>query len=204
MSTEGENVSNRLYATLGPACGVVCSAGLFVLPQHELKPAHLAAFALLLPFVAYLYSLLRKAEGDTGWLSQTAFAAATAGITLKLASIAPEIAITRAHLADGTPLHDGLQGIADAATVLSLYPLGIMAAAVCAVGLRTHVLPRWLSAVAGITAVALIINGSFLDVNNVPALLLFLLWILLTGSSLLRRAWRKPAQLTNREVAAAT
>lgn len=197
-------MSNRLYATLGPACGVVCSAGLFALPQHELKPIHLAAFVLLLPFVAYLCGLLREAEGDAGWLSQTALAAGIAGITLKLASITPEIAITRAHIVDGTSLHNGLQGIADAATVVCLYPLGVMVAAVCAVGLRTGALPRWLSVSAGLTAVALIVNGSFLDVNNVPALLLFLLWTLLTGIALLRRAWRQPEQLTALDAATAT
>ena len=42
------------------------------------------------------------------------------------------------------------------------------------------------------TAVALVVNGGFLGGNSVPALLLFLLWTLLTSVHLLRRTWRKP------------
>jgi hypothetical protein len=193
----------RPFARLGPACGVLSSGALFVLPQHELKPVHVAAFVLLLPFLAYLCSLLRAAEGPSGWLGETALAAGIVGITLKLASVTPEIAITNNHITDGTALHSGLQGIADAATVLCLYPLGVMVAAVCAVGLRTRTIPLWLSIFAGVTAVALFVNGSFLDASNVPALLVFLIWTLLAGIVLLRRAWREPAALQTLSSAAA-
>ena len=85
--------------------------------------AGVAALALFLPFLAYLCALLRQAEGEHGWLAPTALAAGVAGITIKLASGAPEIAAN--HLANGT-LHNALQDIANVATVTSMYPLALL------------------------------------------------------------------------------
>jgi hypothetical protein len=66
---------------------------------------------------------------------------------------------------------------------------------VAVVALRTRVLPRWIGAFAALTAVALVINGGFVFASFVPALLLFLLWTLVTGAVLLRRSWSGSAQL---------
>jgi hypothetical protein len=131
-------VTTRLFARLGPACGLLSSVSLFVLPQHHLKPLHLAAFVLFLPFLAYLCNLLRGTSEEAGWLAQTAFATGVAGITLKLASITPEIAINRYQIAAGTTLHSGLQGIADAATEVALFPLGFMLVALAVVAVRSR------------------------------------------------------------------
>jgi hypothetical protein len=147
------------------------------------------ALVLALPFLAYLCSLLRAAEGDGGWLSIAALVAGVSGVLLKLASHAPELAIHQDRLTKGTSLYNALDHTAGAATILSLYPLALFCAAVAAVALRERVLPRWVGVFAAVTAVALAVNGGFLFAGFVPALLLFLLWTLVTSVILLRRAW---------------
>ena len=157
--------------------------------------AGVVALTLALPFVAYIGMLLRDAEAEHGWVAATAVAAGIAGITLKLASGAPELALHRAHVPDGTLLHKAVEEIAGGLTVLSLYPLAVFCAATAFVALRTRVLPRWLGAGAGLTAAALAVNGGFLGTSTVPGLLLFALWTLLASIHLLRNAGREPAHV---------
>jgi hypothetical protein len=188
-------VTNRMLPRLGAACGALFAVPLFAASGHSghVHIAALAAFALFLPFLAYLCSLLREAEGENGWLSTTAFAAGLTGITIKLLSAAPEIA--NRHVTSGTPLHKALQDIADAATGISLYPLAVMFAAVTILTFRTRVLPRWLGFGAAAVAIALAVMGSFIGRNAGPALILFVLWTLVTSVVLFRRTWREPTQV---------
>jgi hypothetical protein len=51
-----------------------------------------------------------------------------------------------------------------------------------------RVLPRWLGIFAAATVVALAVNAGFVYASFVPALLLFLLWTLVTSIVLLRRS----------------
>jgi hypothetical protein len=194
---------------LGAACGAVFAVVLFVAAGNGsgdyLAPraiAGLAALVLFIPFLAYLCSTLREAEQATGWLAQTAFAAGLAGITTKIVSTFPELALHRAHIADGTALHRFGQALADGATVISLYPLAVCCAATAAVAFRTAVLPRWLGAFAALTACALAVNGAFLEADFVPALLLFIAWTLVTSLYLVRRAGRTPARAPRMEAVA--
>jgi hypothetical protein len=200
-------VTTRMLPRLGAACGIIFPVGLVASAhRHSLWAAALLSIAFFLPFLAYLCSLLRRAEGEQGWLAQAAFAAGLAGITLKLGSIAPEIAIRRLHLADGSSLHSGLQGIADSGTDVCLYPLGLMLGAIALATIHSRVLPRWLSYGAGLTAVALVANGSYNLYKHsgaIPAFLLFLLWTLAAGVALFRRTWREPAQVERAQTAAA-
>jgi hypothetical protein len=53
--------------------------------------------------------------------------------------------------------------------VIALYPLAIACAAIAAAALRTAALPRWLAAGAALTALALAVNGTFLEASFVPA-----------------------------------
>jgi hypothetical protein len=176
-------------------CGAIFAIGLFV-ANGDGSAAYSAsryavagiAIVLFLPFLASLISVLRQAEGDRGWLTTTAAAAGVVGIALKLSSAAPEIAIHRAHVADGTQLNTALQGIADAVTAASLYPLGLLLAAVAIVAIRTAVLPRWLAVFAAVTAAALVVNAAFASAGSVPALVLFLIWTLATSVVLFRRS----------------
>jgi len=204
MSSQGGTMTTHPpFARLGAACGIIFSVALFIASGQNLKAVGLAAIVLFLPFLAYLTTVLSQAEGEHGWLARCAFAAGLAGIILKLSSVIPEVVIHYDHVANGTPLHNTLQGIADATTVVCLYPLGIMLAAVCAVSLTTRALPRWLGYFAGINAAALIVNGSFLNASNVPALLLFVIWTFTAGIVLFLRAHKVAAAITNPQPAAA-
>ena len=118
-------MTTRMLPRLGAGCGAVFSVALFAAhgngnPGYARTVVGLFALAFFLPFLAYLCSLLREAEGENGWLATTAFAAGLTGITIKLMSGAPEIAYR--HVADRTPAHRALEGIAEGATVT--YDLG--------------------------------------------------------------------------------
>jgi hypothetical protein len=188
---------------LGAASGAVFAIVLFVAAGngsgHFSAPravAALMAITLALPFVGYVSRLLREAEGPNGWLAPAALAAGIVGIGLKLISVVPELAIHRQHIAEGTQLHKALQAMADGATLLCLYPLAVFCAATAIVALQTRVLPRWLGVGAAVTAVALVVNGSFLNASFVPALLLFILWTLAASVYLVRRSTHELTQLS--------
>lgn len=194
---------------LGAACGAVFAIVLTVAAGNGNQSfsgpravAGIAAITLALPFIAYLCSVLRGAEGADGWLVSTALAAGITGIVLKLGSGAPELAMYKAHLSAGTQLNTAINAIGDGATVICLYPLAVFCAATAIVAFRTRALPRWLAAGAAVTAAALAINGAVLGSDSVPALLLFLLWTLFASVYLLRRTWRKPAPVPAAEAVA--
>jgi len=188
-------MTRPMLPRLGAACGIVFPIALFLAvgDSSHFAPwrAVVATWALVLalPFLAYLWSLLRAAEGEAGWLSTLALVAGVSGVLLKLASHAPELAIHREGIAKGTQLYKALDNTAGAATLVSLYPLAVCCAAVAVIALRARVLPYWLGIFAAITAVALAVNAGFVYAGFVPAFLLFLLWTLVTGFVLLRHSW---------------
>jgi len=123
---------NTLIAPrLGAASGIVFAVVLFAGSGHS-SPGQvvreLAAVVIFLPFLAYLCSVLREAEGPRGWLTMTAFAAGLAGITIKLLTGMPVIALQ--HVPSGTPLHRALDDMSSASTVISLYPFAVMLASI--------------------------------------------------------------------------
>ncbi len=196
---------------LGAGCGAVFAIVLFAASgsgSHAfLAPravAGSAAIVLAIPSIVYVCSILRTAEEGTGWLSGTALAAGVSGIALKLASEFPALALHRAHVPDGTRLHKVFEEMSGGATVLSLYPLAVFCAATAIVVLRSGVLPRWLGVGAALTAAALAVNGCFLEANFVPALLLFMLWVLLASVHLLRASGRTRATVAETRATVAT
>src|SRR6476659_9263335 len=177
---------------LGAACGALFAVVLVIAAGNGSEAystpravAGLAALALFLPFLGALVSLLRPG----GWLATAALAGGLTGITLKLASVVPELAIHRAHA--GGALHRLGVSLGDSGTVIALYPLAILCAATALIALRTRVLPRWLGVWAAVTAAALAVNGAFLQTGNVPALLLFIDWTLAASLYLLRAPVRR-------------
>src|SRR3989440_6537040 len=186
-------MTSPMQQRLGAACGIVFPIAMFLAVGNGNNFAPWRAVAatwalvLALPFLAYLYSLLRAAEGEGGWLSTVALVAGVSGILLKLESHAPALAIHRDGIQKGTQLYKALDNSAGAATLMSLYPLAICCAAIAVIALRERVLPRWLGMFAAVTAVALAVNAGFLYASFVPALLLFLLWTFVTSIVLLRR-----------------
>jgi hypothetical protein len=147
--------------------------------------AELVPMLLFFPFLAYLWSVLRDAEGPGGWLSATALATGVAAVTIKLASAGPAVAARQDGLSPA--LHDALQQVNDVSFIVTMLPLGVCMGAVAAIVLRTHVLPAWLGWMAAVLAPLLIANGLALNSQEGPAFLLFLLWILLAAIVLLRR-----------------
>jgi hypothetical protein len=203
-------MSKPVLPRLAAACGIVFPIALFIANGNgsgDYSPFRVVAgtwaLVLFLPFISYLANVLRSAEGTDGWLSSCVFAAGLCGITLKIGSDAPALALHHAALAHGTLLYKALDEMSAGATVISLYPLAICSAAVAIVGFRTGILPRWLSGGAGFTAVGLAVNGGFLYAGFVPALLLFLLWTLVTGIVLFRRTGAAHSARTRARTAAA-
>ena len=49
----------------------------------------LIGLLLFIPFLGYLWSVLREAEGPRGWLATTALGAGLVDVTIKLGSMAP-------------------------------------------------------------------------------------------------------------------
>jgi hypothetical protein len=194
-------MNRPLLPRLAAACGVVFPIAMFLAVGNgnSFAPwravASTWALVLFLPFLAYLCGLLRTAARDDGWLPTLALVAGASGVLLKLVSHAPELAIHQDHIAKGTPLYKALDHTAGAATTLCLYPLAIYAAAVAIIVLREQVLPRWVGVFAVLTAAALVVNGAFVFAGFVPALLLFLLWTLVTAIVVLRRTWVASTQV---------
>src|SRR6476620_10150303 len=116
-------MSRPMLPRLGAACGIVFPIAMFLavgdgshFPTWRAVAATWA-LVLALPFLAYLWSLIRAAEGAGGWLATLALVAGASGILLKLTSHAPELAIHRGGIAKGTELYKALDNSAGAATL---------------------------------------------------------------------------------------
>jgi hypothetical protein len=174
----------RIVPRVGAACGAVFVVLLFGLSSAGSDSTivfvgELIGLLLFIPFLGYLCSVLREAEGPGGWLAATAFGAGLVNIAIKLGSIAPGNAADR--FADGTATHQALDVMNSTAFIATMLPLSVLTAAAAVVIVRTRVLPHWLGWLAAITAPLLLVNGMFLDAEFGPAFLLFLLWVLLTS-----------------------
>ena len=202
-------MSTRTFPRLGAASGAAFAVVLFAGSGHS-SPGEVVrevvAVLLFLPFLAYLCSLLREAEGPHGWLTTTAFSAGVVGVSIKLVTGMPVIALQ--HIAAGTPLHKAVDNMATASTDISLYPLAVMLGAIATLTLRTNVLPRWLGFGAIVAATALAIYavyGTFnINLNIGPALGLWVLWTLLTSIVLFRKARGERARRTQTSPATAS
>ena len=139
----------------------------------------LLGLLLFIPFLGYLWSVLRDAEGPGGWLATTAFGAGLVDVTIKLGSLAPGKVAD--DFGDATPVHKALEDMNSVAFIVTMLPLGVLMAAVAAIALKTRILPLWLGWLAAVTAPLLLVNGMFLDAEFGPAFLLFLLWTLLAS-----------------------
>jgi hypothetical protein len=195
MSTKEQTMNDQQTPSrLGAACGIAFPVALFTASGHHAYPLGLIAIILFAPFAAYLHSLLRRSEGADGWLSTAALGAGLIGITVKIVSVVPELA--KSQTTKSSTLYTTLDHMAGMATVISLWPLALMLAIIALLTLRNHALPRPLGYFAALTAIALAVNGSFLHADFVPALLLFLLWTLVTSIVLLRNTRRVPATVS--------
>lgn len=185
-------MQERIWPRLGAVSGLLYVVLLFGAPslplgEEALVVAEMAGLLFFIPFLGYLFSVLRRAEGEGGWLSATAFGAGLLALTIKLGNAAPSYAAR--DLEEG-PLHTALHTMNSVAFVLSMLPLGVLVAAVAILVLKTRVLPMWLGWVSAATAPVLLVNGTFFESEFVPAFLLFALWMVLTSTVLTLRASR--------------
>jgi hypothetical protein len=189
---KGEMVmSERLWQRLGAVCGILYVVLLFG-PSSTGSDAQivivleLISLLLFIPFLGYLWSVLRQAESEGGWLSATVFGAGLVNITIKLGSIGPGLAAQQAGL--NPQLHAALDKMNSVAYIATMLPLSVLMAAAAIVILRTRALPRWLGWMAALIAPTLLVNGMFLDAEFGPAFLLFLLWTAIASVVLVLRA----------------
>jgi hypothetical protein len=185
----------RIMPRLGAASGALFVVLLFG-PSSSGSDAtivlvlELLGLLLFIPFLGYLWSVFREAEGPGGWLATTAFGAGLVDVTLKLGSLPPGSVAD--DFGDATPIHKALEDMNNVAFIATMLPLGVLMAAVAVITLKTRVLPRWLGWLAAVTAPLLLVNGMFLDAEFGPAFLLFLLWTLLASVVLTVRPQADP------------
>jgi hypothetical protein len=177
-------MQEQILPRLGAASGALSVVLLFGLSSTGSDSQIVVALELLglllfIPFLGFLWSVLRDAEGPGGWLSATAFGAGLVGVTMKLASIAPGWAAR--DFGDATAIHKALERVNETAFIAQMLPDGVMLAAIALLTLKTSALPSWLGWLAAVTAPLLLVNGMFLDADFGPAFLLFLLWMLLAS-----------------------
>ena len=139
----------------------------------------LVGLLFFIPFLGYLWSVLREAEGPGGWLATTAFGAGLVDVTIKLGSLAPGKAAD--NFGDATATHKALEDMNSVAFIATMLPLSVLMAATAIVILKTGALPQALGWLGAVTAPLLLVNGMFLDAEFGPAFLLFLLWTLLAS-----------------------
>jgi hypothetical protein len=143
----------RIGPPLGAASGIAYVVALMAAGSNRSDSTtavavELLAMLLFFPFLGYLWSVLRGAEGPGGWLAATVLATGAAAITIKMASAGPAVAARDGGVSP--VLHDALQQVNDVSFIVSMLPLGACMAAVAAVVLRTHVLPAWLGWMAAL------------------------------------------------------
>ena len=182
-------MDKRIGPRLGAASGMLFVALLMggeSVPLGDVVPWELFGLIVFVPFLGYLFAVLRRAEGGDGWLSATAFGAGLVALAVKLASFAPFIAARGTEA--GTQIEGALVAMNDASFMLTLAPLGVMVAAASTLIIRTGALPVWLGWAGAVTACALLVNSAFLNAEFGPAFILFLLWTVLTSAIMTRRA----------------
>jgi hypothetical protein len=171
------------------ACGAVFAVVLFLAagdgsyaPAREVVAT--LALVLAIPFLCYVGQVLRR-DGSAA-LADAAVTAGVAGIVLKIASGAPDVALHEAHLHKGTATYDAFTQLAGAFTLTALFPLAVFCAATAIVVLRSGAMPAWLGIGAALTAAALGVNGAVVGATFVPAMILFMLWSLAASIHLVR------------------
>ena len=146
----------------------------------------LSIFFFLL-FLGSLYSVLRRGEGDTGWLSALALGSGVAAGVLLIA--ANEFALQATHRAEGGIDPQVLRMLLSLSFHFDIrtgYMPAVLLAATAIVTFRTQALPRWLGWIGAVLAVAFLVTSP-MEVPVPIVFLLFLLWVLATSVVLIGR-----------------
>jgi hypothetical protein len=184
-------MSENTISRLGAISGIAFVISVLVLNGVEDKTdlvlgAEAIALLLLVPFLVHLSSELRCGDESSRRLSTIVLSAGLVGLVVKFAGVLPAIIAERDEL---TPSLDAaFTRLGEVSFILWMPPLGLCLAAVAAAALRSDALPRSLGYAAAAIAPLLVVNGFDLGAEFGPAFILFLLWVLVTGVALLRRA----------------
>jgi hypothetical protein len=182
-------------ASHAPAANASPAAiGAFVASHPATTSVWIGAYLVLLGllafigFVSYLYSVLRRADRDGGFLPTVVLASGLVATAVKLASAAPGFAILyRARDGLSPQLATALFDMNNAAFALDWALSAVMLAATAGVVLRTGVLPRWLGRSALAIAPLLLASVPLFTTDGPPIFLLALLWIIAASVALIRR-----------------
>jgi hypothetical protein len=149
-------------------------------------------YLFFLLFLGSLWSALRRAEGDGGWLSATAFGAGLASFAIKFSGGASVIAALRNACTGIDPqLWKTLHDLDAASYFIHFLPLAVLLAASAVLAIWFGALPRWLGWMSAIVAVAVLVDGMAGTIYTRDiglSFLLFMLWTLITSIVLMRRA----------------
>ena len=153
---------------------------------------HILGYLFFLFFLGSLWSALRHAEGDHGWLSAAGFGGGLASLTIRFSGATASAAAAQNACAGIDPqLWQVLNSLSAAGYFSSFFPLAILSVASAVISIRFGALPRWLGWMSAIVAVALLVEGfagTIYTWNVGYSFLLFMLWTLLTSIVLIRRA----------------
>ncbi len=150
----------------------------------------LVGLVLFVFFLGSLYGVLRRAEGEGGWLSAVAFGGGLLSVAVKLAS-APAVIAAYYRASEGLDpqLAAALVDMNNASFVVTWATNAVLLAATAIVVIGTGALPRWVGWMAAVLSAGLLVGaavptsgGAFLP------MLLFMIWILATSVVLIRRA----------------
>lgn len=179
-----------MWPRLGAASGmlfVICLIGGESIPFNE-GVVEYFGLLLFIPFVGYLFSVLRRAEGGDGWLSATALGAGSISSAIKLASGGEFNAAQGVQGIGGTQIEEVLIAMNNGSFIVQMAPLGVMVGAASAVIIKTRVLPVWLGWAGALIACALLVNGAFSEAEFGLAFIFFMLWTVVTSAIMTRRA----------------
>jgi hypothetical protein len=150
----------------------------------------LIALAAFLVFAAVLWSVLRRAEGGTGWLATTGFGAALVMLAIKFSSGGPYIAaLYRADEGVNPELMRMMVDVNGAMFVLTWFPLAVLLGSTAVIVLQSGVLPRWLGWSAAVLSAGLLSGAALIatvEFAFIPAGLT-LIWLLVVSIILTRR-----------------
>lgn len=152
---------------------------------------YLLAGAMLLAFVAYLFSVSRRVESE-GSLSGTVFAGGVAGAAMLLGGAALD-AVAALRVEEQGAIDPEVAAVLwDAGSILyglsAPTALGVAVLAIAVLALRRGLLPSWLGAISVVLGIALLIPPI-----SYVAIIVFGFWVLVTSLLLYLRGERAVA-----------
>ncbi|MCW2546077.1 MAG: hypothetical protein JWN96_537 [Mycobacterium sp.] len=146
------------------------------------------AMLALLVFWSYVSTVLRQAEGNTGWLSRVVYSAGVGSVVLKLGSFPAAYAL---HVRSGKgvdpALLTALFDMNNAAFVLGWATSGLALIALAASAHHTRALPPWIRHSAAFVGAGLLVAIPFANGAGIIAFLALLIWLLATSIAMVIR-----------------